>query len=78
MLRHEHINKLIEDYDGYAYPLLKELLELLDVTGDASILLEAIHDYVTEEDELMLGHISLQYKIEEREWVYNKLKRFLL
>jgi hypothetical protein len=84
----EKIKTVIEQYEGYAYPLLEELLDICSSYKSYvgtnlneelyTSLLICIAEYISEEDEMILGPMSLQYKIEERDFVIKHIKDSLL
>lgn len=70
------INKIKLDYEIDS-PCL-ELLEEYNsngLIGDSIDLADFFHNYITDEDEIMLGHISLLAKIEDKDFIIKQLKK---
>lgn len=81
----DKLNQLLVDYEGYASDVIYYTLNQLDknsiLDSDViytDVIVDIISDYITEEDEVMLGPISLAVKMEEQGWLFQQIKPLLI
>jgi hypothetical protein len=81
----DKLNQLLVDYEGYASDVIYYTLRQLDrnsiLDSDviySDVIVDIISDYITEEDEVMLGPINLAVKMEEQGWLFKQIKPLLI
>lgn len=67
---------LKEKYNDCSYDLFWYLYDI-SRENNANEVYDILEDYITDEDEYMLGCINLQYKIEERDFCYKIIAKEL-